>query len=85
MKWKKIPKCPICGKEVASPKASAHINSKFHQDALKAQQAAPKPAPKIEAPKPAPKKEAPKPAPKKEEEAPKESFLKRFSQKIRSK
>lgn len=30
-----MPVCEICGKELAYPKSKGHINSKFHQDALK--------------------------------------------------
>ncbi len=30
-----MPKCEICGKELANPNSSSHINSKFHQDSLK--------------------------------------------------
>lgn len=65
-----MPKCEICGKEIANPDSPGHINSKFHQDALQALQTAEKkPAPKEE-PKPEPKKEEAKPEPKKEEPNP---------------
>ena len=30
-----MPKCKICGKDLANPNSSGHIASKFHQDALK--------------------------------------------------
>ena len=75
-----MPKCEICGKEMANPDSLGHINSKFHQDALLGGKAVdinlepvkvPQPAPKKEEPKPVLKKvksnkEEPKPTPKKE-------------------
>lgn len=75
-----MPKCEICGKEMANPDSLGHINSKFHQDALLGGKAVdinlepvkvPKPAPKKEEPKPVlnkvePKKEEPKPTPRQE-------------------
>jgi translation initiation factor 2 subunit 3 len=30
-----MPKCEVCGKELANPNSASHINSKFHQDAMK--------------------------------------------------
>jgi hypothetical protein len=32
-----MPKCEICGKQLANPLSSSHINSKFHKEALKKQ------------------------------------------------
>ena len=29
-----MPKCEICGKELANPNSQGHINSKFHQEAI---------------------------------------------------
>jgi translation initiation factor 2 subunit 3 len=64
-----MPKCEICGKELANPNSTSHVNSKFHQDALKKlpssdTKSKPKTEPK---PKPKPKKEPKsKPKPKKE-------------------
>ena len=33
-----MPKCPVCGKDLKNPDAPRHINSKFHQAALKKEQ-----------------------------------------------
>lgn len=72
-----MPKCNICGKEVANPKSKAHVESKYHQDALKKLEAekkksAPKAKPAAKPqPKPAPKpaaKPQPKPATKPKQE-----------------
>jgi histone H3/H4 len=30
-----IPKCEVCGKNLKNPESKSHINSKYHQDALK--------------------------------------------------
>lgn len=65
-----MPKCKICGKELANPDDPRHINSKYHQDALKKleekkkkeqQKAKPKPKPK-------PKEKKTEPKPKKQKE-----------------
>ena len=34
-----MPKCDVCGKNIKNPDSKAHINSKFHQAALKKQKA----------------------------------------------
>lgn len=50
-------KCPICGKEIANPNAPSHVNSKYHQEALKVSISAPKSVDKKGVLKPIPKKE----------------------------
>lgn len=55
-----MPKCEICGKELKDPKSASHINSKYHQEALK----------KLEAEKEK-KKNEPKSKPKKAKKEPK--------------
>ncbi|MHA1147717.1 MAG: hypothetical protein ACTSR8_05690 [Promethearchaeota archaeon] len=62
-----MPKCNICGKEVANPNSKSHIESKFHQEALKKLEAQKKKNVAAKA-KPAPKTKAkPKEKPIKEE------------------
>ncbi|MGV9171812.1 MAG: hypothetical protein ACOC44_00410 [Promethearchaeia archaeon] len=65
-----MPKCEICGKELSNPKSESHINSQYHQEALKKLEAKKKQEsePKTKAKK-AKKKSEPKTKDKKKETA----------------